>query len=228
MKKRDLTNMRFGRLTAIKSIGKNKWGNCMWLCICDCGKEHIVPSGKLINERSSSCGCLKKELCTKRLEKHGLTTNGEPRTFIIWKGMKARCYNPNSISFKSYGKRGIKVCKEWLSFEKFHTWAMLNGYKDNLTLDRINPDDDYKPDNCRWISSDENKMRQRKSILLTIEDTTLSITRWGKKLGISRFVISKYYKFAGKEKTEKALSECLLSGKGQVYFVNKFLNPFSI
>jgi len=161
---KDLSGIRFGRQIAIEPVGKNKYRNILWLCKCDCGNEHVVPSGKLIQGKSKSCGCVRRENSTKMLEKHGITTGGKPRTFIIWNGMKARCFNKKSISFKSYGARGITVCNEWLKFENFHNWAINNGYLDTLEIDRINPDGNYEPDNCRFVTPHYNRTHQRSHI----------------------------------------------------------------
>ena len=128
MKRSDITNKKFGFQTAIKPVGKTKWGNVIWLCRCDCGNEHEVPQGKLVQGKSKSCGCYALKLHVKQLEEHGITTGGKPRTFIIWVGMKSRCLNPRNIGYKRYGGRGISICEEWLSFEKFHNWAMDNGF----------------------------------------------------------------------------------------------------
>ena len=129
---RDLTGQKFGRLTAIKPVGSNKYGNKLWQCECECGKLHVAASGKLVQGKVRSCGCLAYEIRVKQLEKHGITTGGKkPRTLTIWAGMKARCYYTKSTSYKNYGARGITVCEEWLNFENFHNWVMSNGYSDD-------------------------------------------------------------------------------------------------
>lgn len=188
----DITGRRFGRLVALKAAGKNKWGNYLWECKCDCGNLHIVAQGKLKQGKSKSCGCYRKEIKVKQLEKHGLTTGGKPRTLIIWNGMKARCLNEKAISYKSYGARGIKICNDWLVFENFHNWAVANGYNDELTIDRINNDGDYEPSNCRWVTSTENKKNQRRTRYITVNGITRNITEWCKELDISRTVAYKY------------------------------------
>lgn len=191
---KDLTGQRFGRLVAIKTNGKNKYGNVMWLCHCDCGNEHIVTSGKLIQGKSKSCGCYRKENSAKLLEKHGITKGGKPRTFIIWNGMKARCYNPKSKSYKSYGGRGIRICDEWLGengFRNFHEWAFKNGYSDTLEIDRINNDGNYEPSNCQWISKNENRMKQRKMRYFDVNGKRLNVSQWRRELGISKSVAYK-------------------------------------
>lgn len=177
---KDLTGKRFGRLVAIKKLNSP-----FWLCKCDCGKERIVASNHL-GRTTNSCGCIKRELGIKQLEKHGLTTGGKPRIFGVWCGMRQRCYDKNTKAYSAYGARGIVVCDEWLSFKAFHKWALLNGYKENLTIDRIDNNGNYEPSNCRWITRIENAKNQRSCIYLTIDSTTDSISGWVKRLNICK------------------------------------------
>lgn len=214
---KDLTMQRFGRLVAIKPVGTDKWGNYRWLCKCDCGNEKIIKSSKLVQGRTRSCGCYRKEVSTKSLEKHGITTGGKPRTFIIWGGMKARCYNSDNSSYKSYGARGITVCKEWLIYKNFHNWAINNGYSDELEIDRIDNNGNYEPSNCRWVSKNFNRKHQRKTRWITIGKTTDSINGWCKKYNINKWEAYKYL-----NKSEESFKRFIRS-KGQIYFTNKFL-----
>ncbi|GGD04882.1 hypothetical protein [Enterococcus wangshanyuanii] len=213
---RDLTNQRFGRHIAIKQVGVNKWRNCLWLCRCDCGKEHVVSSGKLIQGKSKSCGCLAHDVRVEQLEKHGITTGGKPRTFIIWNGMKARCYNKKATSYKTYGAKGIEICDEWLRFENFHNWAISNGYKDNYEIDRIDGYGNYEPDNCQWISKTENRRKQRHMRIIEIYEEKHNVAEWCRLLKMSKRTAYKYLNKSDKDFVEYA--------KGQQYFVNKLLN----
>ena len=219
---RDLTNCRFGRQIAIKPVGKNKYGNILWLCKCDCGNEHIVASGRLIQGKSKSCGCYARDIHAKELKQHGLTAGGKPRTFTICNGMKSRCYNPNAVSYKNYGARGIKICDEWLTFEKFYNWAMSNGYADGLEIDRIDNDKGYCPENCRWVSRAFNRKHQRKTRYLEIFGVRLNISEWCKETKMSK---STAYRYLSKsdEMFIKEIEKRIRAGKAQVYFVNKFL-----
>ena len=200
----NLIGDRFGRLTVISKNGKTKWGNITWKCVCDCGKTVIIPGGRLKSGHTKSCGCLAYDMHVKQLETHGYTTGGRPRTLTIWCGMKARCLNPKSISYRNYGARGISICREWLSFKAFHEWAIANGYSDGLQLDRIDNDGDYCPSNCRWVTRTENARNTRATHLITLNGKTQCAAAWIEELGISK---STFY---------EALR------KGQTYFVNHY------
>ena len=200
----NLIGERFGRLTVISKNGKTKWGNVTWKCACDCGKTVIIPGGHLKSGHTKSCGCLAYDMHVEQLETHGYTTGGKPRTFTIWRGMKARCLNPKSISYKNYGARGISICHEWRSFKAFHEWAIANGYSDGLQLDRIDNEGNYCPSNCRWVTRTENARNTRATRLITLNGKTQCAAAWIKELGISK---STFY---------KALH------KGQTYFISRY------
>lgn len=213
---KDLTGQRFGRHVAVKISGKNKWGNILWLCKCDCGKEHVVPSGKLVQKKSRSCGCLARDMRIRQLEKHGITTGGKPRTFVILNGMKARCFNPKSVSYKSYGKKGVSVCDDWLEFKNFHNWAIANGYQDGYEIDRIDSLGNYEPINCRWIPMSENRRRQRTMRFIEIHGEKRNVSEWCRIFKISKSTAYKYLNVSE--------DEFIKFAKGQIYFVNKFLD----
>lgn len=189
---KDLSGKRFENLVALKKVGKNKYGNLLWECVCDCGNHKIYPSGKLTSGRATNCGCKTTELKRNNASKHGITSGGKPRTFIIWNGMKLRCNNPNSISYKSYGARGIKICKEWEKFKNFHYWAISNGYSDEKEIDRIDNDGDYCPENCRWVSKHFNRIHQRSSRYIEFMGMSLTISEWCRKFKISKSTAYKY------------------------------------
>lgn len=158
---KDLTGQRFGRLQVVKYYGSNKNGRALWLCQCDCGNKKTILGGSLIQKLTFSCGCYNKEQARKRRTKHSMSFS---KLYKVWQGMKTRCYNENFIYYKNYGGRGITICDEWKNnFQIFYKWAINNGYKEELTIDRINNDDIYEPSNCRWITRAEQNRNQRKT-----------------------------------------------------------------
>ena len=154
---KDLTGMRFGRLVAIKIVGTAKSGHKIWLCKCDCGNDHEVTSASL-QKGSTSCGCYKAEYLKSKEHGEKGKTHGMTGTRIhrIWLAMNSRCNSESHGSYHLYGGIGIKVCAEWSSMEggsfvKFYE-DMIEGYSDELELDRIDPYGNYCKENCRWAT----------------------------------------------------------------------------
>lgn len=171
----DLTGKQFGRWLVKEYVGKEKW-----LCICECGNQKIVKGRNLRSGESKSCGCLHKEIISRNSTKHGLTNT---RIYKAWLNMKSRCYNPNVPKFKNHGGKGITVCNEWLNFENFCKWSMENGYDAKLTIDRINNELGYGPDNCRWSTYKEQNNNTKQNHIISFNGKSQTIAQWADELG---------------------------------------------
>ena len=184
--KKDLTGQRFGKLVVVRESHKDRRGEWKWLCKCDCGNETIVYGSHLRNGDTVSCGCVMRN--AKRT--HG---GSKTRLYSIWQHMKNRCRNQKSDNYKYYGGRGIAYCEEWETFECFEKWALENGYSENLTIDRIDPNGNYEPGNCRWITQIEQNKNTRKCVLITHNGETHTLREWGRILGIPKSTIQDRY-----------------------------------
>lgn len=177
----DLTGQRFGRLNVVGFARKTKDRQFMWKCKCDCGNEVYVRGYSLRSGNTRSCGCLQVETNIKLRQTHGMA---HTRLYNVWVGMKGRCSSPSSGCYKYYGGRGIRVCDEWQNFTPFYEWAINNGYQDNLTIDRIDVNGNYCPNNCRWITAKEQSNNTRRNHYITFNGETKTLKEWAKQLHI--------------------------------------------
>lgn len=171
---KDLVGRVFGRLTVLGKLPSNgKPHEAIWACVCVCGNFTRAKTGKLTGNRTTSCGCFAKEKLIERNSDHGLTNHP---LFVRWSNMRGRCYNPNSKSYKSYGGRGIKVCDEWLNdFKSFYSWSIANGWKEELTLERLNVNGNYEPDNCTWVTWADQARNKRTTFKVTLGDELVAL-----------------------------------------------------
>ena len=188
----DLTGEVFGRLKVLGFFEKAKSGT-RWHCICECGKEKVIYRTNLVRGISKSCGCIQKESKTI----HGFSRR---RLYEIWSGMKKRCFNKNCKAFENYGGRGIKVCDEWLEYKPFHEWAYSNGYKEGLTIDRINNNGNYEPLNCRWVTRTTQNNNTRKNVFLEIDGDIKTVSEWARLYNLQPATVARRAKMVAKEK----------------------------
>lgn len=177
---------RFGRLTIVEEVHYVLPSGATprrFLCKCDCGNLKEVFLSHLRRGNIRSCGCVAKETASNNSKKHGLFGT---RIYKAWDSMKRRCYAKNASQYDHYGERGIIVCDEWKNdFMSFYQWAIANGYKDNLTLDRIDVNGNYEPQNCRWVTRKEQSNNKRNTVYLEYNGIKHSIGEWSSITGIS-------------------------------------------
>lgn len=175
----DLTGQRFGRLVVESFAYTDKNRHSMWICKCDCGTAKIVRTNELKAGKTKSCGCLYREVNVKH-RKH------ETRLYRIWHGMVTRTENEKNLRFCDYGARGIKICDEWRkNFQKFYDWAMSHGYEDNLTIERIDNDEGYSPDNCCWADRKTQNNNRRYNVRIKYKGEEHTLSQWGERLEIA-------------------------------------------
>jgi hypothetical protein len=171
---------KYGRLMPIKHIGAiNKSGHRYWECLCECGNTKIVSQSNLRSGAVLSCGCLQKERAALAKKTHGSSGTS---TYETWCSMKKRCSNKASKDWAQYGGRGIAVCSRWQDFALFLT--DMGDKPANMTLDRINPDGNYEPENCRWATIIEQARNKRTNVKITAFGKTKTLPEWSEEMGI--------------------------------------------
>ena len=206
----DLTGMRFGRLVVVKRV-ENLKKHTAWLCQCDCGHTSIVRSFSLKDANVRTCRyCRSYSKDASLKAKYKVETPEELKICnklrLIWGNMKYRCNNPHYREYARYGGRGIKLCDEWSeNSQVFITWALENGYKPGLTIDRIDNDGNYEPSNCRFIPRIENSVKKSNTIWVSIDGRTQNLSEWSRELNLSRSYVGTIYYKKGKEGLEQLL-----------------------
>lgn len=182
----NMKGKRFGKFTVIEFAG-SKDGYALWKCVCDCGKEKIIRGSGLRSGNTVSCGCWRKEITSSVLTKHGMANS---RLYTIWSNMKARCFKQSNTEYCYYGGRGITICDEWKDdFQSFYDWAMANGYKEHLTIDRIDVNGDYSPENCRWVDMKVQSNNRRSNHIIEFNGESHNVKQWSEILGINENTI---------------------------------------
>lgn len=182
----DLSGKVFGKLTVVRHVGKDRHSHNRWLCQCECGNMTVVDTSCLVQGKTKSCGC------AKIVEKQDGRTG--TRLYNIYNEMKYRCYGQYSTNYRHYGGRGITMCDEWKNdFITFKDWALSHGYNDSLTIDRIDVNGNYCPENCRWATMLEQSNNKRNTIKMTYGGVTKPLSIWAKEFGLSYMTV--YHKY---------------------------------
>ena len=193
--RKDMIGKKFGRLTVLKQLDDDitVGGNhvIMYLCKCECGKEVKTQGNHLRSGHTNSCGCYKSD---RVKETQSTVAINNPRLYGIWEKMKYRCNNSNYKQYELYGGRGIKVCEEWNEFKPFYEWAINNGYNDKLTIDRINVNGNYEPNNCRWVDKYIQARNKRNNVLIEDENGELLVLEvFAQKYKLNRSTVKYRY-----------------------------------
>lgn len=195
-----LPGEKFSRLTIISEAEKRS-GMRYFHCRCDCGKEGIFRFTALRVGKVKSCGCLRDQQNATASLSHGLSKTS---LYTSWHCMKQRCLNEKCKAYNHYGGRGITIYEPWLQFESFKIWALANGYKEGLTIERIEVNGNYEPNNCKWITQTEQCRNRRNNVIIEFNGLKLCVTDWAIKIGISNSAMQKRL---AKWPLEKALTE---------------------
>lgn len=179
-----LDGKRFGKLTVVCKVGVSK--QTLWKCMCDCGKEIVLETGKLTSNHTKSCGCYRSE----RIAKHNTIHNGSySKLYGVYRSMVNRCNSKTNQAFMNYGGRGISVCDDWIGkngFVNFRNWSIENGYSERLTIDRIDVNGNYEPTNCRFVTMKVQQNNKRNNNKLELYGEIKSFQEWCDYFGVNR------------------------------------------
>jgi hypothetical protein len=180
MKINNLVGNRFGNLLVI-SRAPNAGKATKWLCLCDCGKIKSIRALLLVTNKTVSCGCYRKKVCKKMFSNHGMSNSSE---YSVWQAMKRRCYDKNNKYYDRYGGRGVTVCDRWVnSFENFY--SDMGKRPKNYSIDRIDVNGNYSPENCKWSDSIEQANNKSTNSKYLYGEENLTISQWARKAQIS-------------------------------------------
>lgn len=189
MKRKSHIGKRYGKLVVLRLVASNDTKSRLFECQCDCGNKKIISESGLY--KTQSCGCLAKKVALTK----GSHRDSKSILYKKWRNMKARCYNQNAKQYQYYGGRGIKVCNEWrYDYSLFKEWAIKNGYNQNLSLERIDCNGDYCPENCTWIPLVKQSSKKRRNHNILYEGKLWSVSQIAEHFGVHRRTILRHLK----------------------------------
>lgn len=209
MKLDDLTGKRYGRLIVVKR-GTNKNKRTRWLCKCDCGNYKEIGATELKNGTTKSCGCYNMEKLQERAKHHMCNS----RLYSIWRCMKYRCNNKNYYQSCYYKDRGIKLYEPWNDFNNFYEWAK-DKYFVGSSIDRINVNGNYEPNNCRFVDNLTQANNKRNNIIIEFKGKKMSLAEWSRETKINYSCLRNRY--LNGWNVERMLTEKSIKGKNQFY-----------
>lgn len=177
---KDITGKKFGRLTVLKNVGRSADRKALWEARCKCGNTITTLGKSLRLGHTQSCGCLQVDRARQANTRHGFASKGKHhKLYHVWGAMKRRVLNKNNWAYKYYGGRGITICDEWTDFENFKEWAFKNGYAQGLTIDRVDNNKGYFPENCVWVEKAQQSRNRRNCVKYLGETATEASKRLG-------------------------------------------------
>lgn len=187
----NLDEKKYGRLKVVGYAGRKK-NKTWWWCKCDCGNLVKKRSDSIISNHAKSCGCYQLEVMKKKGLIHGATSfnSNRKKLYAVWNSIKQRCLNENNKAYKYYGGRGIAICKEWANdFALFEKWSMTNGYRQGLSIDRVDNNKGYSPQNCRWATIKTQLNNTRSNRILEYNGVKKTVAQWSREVNISNSII---------------------------------------
>lgn len=225
----DLTGKRFGRLVVIERSPRSTSRLPRWICRCDCGVDHDTRASSLTSQCARSCGCLAREASTARNGKHwgsrDCTTATEKKLYSVWTGVRRRCLYPKTRQYPDYGGRGITICDEWAEYPAFKDWSLANGYEDGKSIDRIDVNGGYSPENCRWTGAREQARNRRNTRYVRVNGLTVRLQDLNEAMGVSHPVMLR--KLRDGRPFEKAAGQLIMLMRGH-WDGEEIITPLSL
>lgn len=186
----EMKGQKYGRLMVIKRAENNKYGDAMWECRCECGAVIVTAGYRIRSGKAKSCGCYHKDKMADRCFRHGYA---DTKLYRAWAAMRARCFNETNESYPRYGGRGIAVCSVWEDFITFREWALKNGYRPGLTIERIDVNGNYEPSNCCFATRREQNRNTTRNVRVNLDGKEYLLADLARMAGVTRGTMSARY-----------------------------------